>query len=29
MFGPARVMFGSNFPADSLCGTFGAIWYRL
>jgi predicted TIM-barrel fold metal-dependent hydrolase len=25
MFDPARVMFASNFPVDSLCGTFDAI----
>jgi predicted TIM-barrel fold metal-dependent hydrolase len=26
MFGPGRAMFASNFPVDSLCGTFDAIW---
>lgn len=26
MFGPDRAMFASNFPVDSLCGTFDAIW---
>jgi predicted TIM-barrel fold metal-dependent hydrolase len=26
LFGPARAMFASNFPVDSLCGTFGAIY---
>jgi predicted TIM-barrel fold metal-dependent hydrolase len=26
MFGPGRAMFGSNFPVDSLCGTFDAVW---
>ncbi|RZN31452.1 amidohydrolase family protein [Bradyrhizobium sp. Leo121] len=25
MFGPARAMFASNFPVDSLCGTFDDI----
>lgn len=25
MFGPERVMFASNFPVDSLCGSFDAI----
>jgi predicted TIM-barrel fold metal-dependent hydrolase len=26
MFGAGRAMFASNFPVDSLCGTFDAIW---
>jgi predicted TIM-barrel fold metal-dependent hydrolase len=26
LFGPERCMFGSNFPVDSLCGTFDAIF---
>ena len=26
MFGPERCMFASNFPVDSLCGTFDAIF---
>ncbi|ACL62724.1 amidohydrolase family protein [Methylobacterium nodulans] len=26
LFGPARTMFASNFPVDSLCGTFDTIW---
>lgn len=26
MFGPSRSMFASNFPVDSLCGSFDAIY---
>ena len=26
MFGPGRAMFASNFPVDSLCGTFDTIY---
>jgi predicted TIM-barrel fold metal-dependent hydrolase len=26
LFGPGRCMFASNFPVDSLCGTFGEIY---
>jgi predicted TIM-barrel fold metal-dependent hydrolase len=26
LFGPARCMFASNFPVDSLCATFGTIF---
>jgi predicted TIM-barrel fold metal-dependent hydrolase len=26
MFGPARVMFASNYPVDGLCGTFDEIY---
>ncbi len=26
LFGPERCMFASNFPVDSLCGSFGAIY---
>jgi predicted TIM-barrel fold metal-dependent hydrolase len=26
MFGPERAMFASNFPVDSLCGSFDTIW---
>jgi predicted TIM-barrel fold metal-dependent hydrolase len=25
MFGPTRAMFASNFPVDSLCGSFDTI----
>lgn len=27
MFGPSRAMFASNFPVDSLCGSFDAIYH--
>ena len=26
MFGPNRAMFASNFPVDSLCGSFDTIY---
>ncbi|MDH5538663.1 MAG: amidohydrolase family protein, partial [Rhizobacter sp.] len=26
LFGPARCMFASNFPVDSLCGSFATIF---
>ena len=26
MFGPDRAMFASNFPVDSLCGSFDTIF---
>src|SRR6516165_8428405 len=26
MFGPDRAMFASNFPVDSLCGSFDTIY---
>jgi predicted TIM-barrel fold metal-dependent hydrolase len=29
MFGASRAMFASNFPVDSLCGSFDTIFLRL